>query len=167
MSIFYFINISKHFIDLSMFPASINPSHKSRNASNKYSTVQHFVTEMCTHVHISVTKCCVVGYGTDAFWDLWDGFIMSYVRDTISTHKHTWWRHQMELFSALLALCAGNSPIPVNSPQKGQWRGALMFSLICAWINDWVNNHEACDLRRHRGHYDVIVMMYKNPSQPQ
>ena len=25
---------------------------------------------------------------------------------------------------------------PLNSPHKGQWRGALMFSLICAWIND-------------------------------
>ena len=70
----------------------------------------------------------------------------------------TWWRHQMETFSALLALCAGNSPVPVNSPHKGQWRGALMFSLIYAWINDWVNNREAGDLRRQRGHYDVIVM---------
>ena len=69
-----------------------------------------------------------------------------------------WWRHQMEPFSALLALCAGNSPVPVNSPHKGQWRGALMFSLICAWINDWVNNREAGDLRRHRGHYDVNIM---------
>ena len=69
-----------------------------------------------------------------------------------------WWRHQMEPFSALLALCAGNSPVPVNSPHKGQWRGALMFSLISAWINDWVNNREAGDLRRHRCHYDVIVM---------
>ena len=29
---------------------------------------------------------------------------------------------------------------PVNSPHKGQWRGALMFYLICAPINDWVNN---------------------------
>ena len=47
---------------------------------------------------------------------------------------------------------------PVNSPHKGQWRGALMFSLICAWINRWVNNREAGDLRRHRAHYDVIVM---------
>ena len=47
---------------------------------------------------------------------------------------------------------------PVNSPHKGQWRGALMFSLICARINDWVNNREAGDLRCHRGHYDVIVM---------
>ena len=47
---------------------------------------------------------------------------------------------------------------PVNSPQKGQWRGAFVFSLICVWINDWVNNREAGDLRRNRAHYDVIVM---------
>ena len=45
------------------------------------------------------------------------------------------------------------------SPHKGQWRGALMFSLICAWINRWVNTGEAGDLRRHRAHYDVIVMV--------
>ena len=32
---------------------------------------------------------------------------------------------------------------PVNSPHKGQWHGALMFSLICDWINGWVNDHEA------------------------
>ena len=48
---------------------------------------------------------------------------------------------------------------PVNSPHKGQWRGALMFSLICAWINSWVNNREAGDLRRYRAHYDVTVML--------
>ena len=46
---------------------------------------------------------------------------------------------------------------PVNSPHKGQWRGALMFSLICVWINGWVNNGEAGDLTRHRTHYDVTV----------
>ena len=48
---------------------------------------------------------------------------------------------------------------PVNSPHKGQWRGALMFSLICVWINDWVNNREAGDLRRHLDHYGVSVML--------
>ena len=47
---------------------------------------------------------------------------------------------------------------PVNSPHKGEWRGALMFSLICVWINDWVNNREAGGLRRYRAHYDVIGM---------
>ena len=41
---------------------------------------------------------------------------------------------------------------------KGQWRGALMFSLICAWTNIWANNWDAGDLRRHRALYDVIVM---------
>ena len=47
---------------------------------------------------------------------------------------------------------------PVNSPQKGQWRGALMFSLIYVWINGWVNNREAGDLRRYLVHYNVAVM---------
>ena len=70
----------------------------------------------------------------------------------------TWWHHQMNTFSASLAFCMGNSPGPVNSPHKGQWRGALMFSLIWTWINSWVNNPEAGDLRRHRAHCDVIVM---------
>ena len=50
----------------------------------------------------------------------------------------------------------------VNSLHKGQWHGALMFSLICARMNDWVNNCEACDLRRHRAHYDVTVMMARS-----
>ena len=47
---------------------------------------------------------------------------------------------------------------PVNSPHKGEWRRALMFSLICAWINGTVNNREARDLRRYRAHNDVTVM---------
>ena len=46
---------------------------------------------------------------------------------------------------------------PVNSSHKGQWRGALIYSLICVWINCWVNNREAGDLRRYRAHFDVIV----------
>ena len=80
-------------------------------------------------------------------------FCLAYTNSRVS-----WWRHQMETFSALLTICAGNSPVPVNSPHKGQWRGALVFSLICVWINGWVNNREAGDLRRYRAHYDVTVM---------
>ena len=52
----------------------------------------------------------------------------------------------------------GNHRSPVSSPHKGQWRRALMFSLIFAWINSWVNNGETGDLRRHRAHYDVTLM---------
>ena len=47
---------------------------------------------------------------------------------------------------------------PVNSPQKGQWRVALVFSLICAWTNGWVNIRDVGDLRRHGAYYDVIIM---------
>ena len=48
----------------------------------------------------------------------------------------------METFSALLALCAGNSPDPGEVPAQSQWRGGLMFSLIYVWIKGWVNNGE-------------------------
>ena len=53
----------------------------------------------------------------------------------------------------------GNNWSPLNSPHKGQWCGALIFSFICAWINGWVNNREAGDLKRHRDHYDVTAMI--------
>ena len=51
---------------------------------------------------------------------------------------------------------AGHRWIP---PNKGQWRGALTFPLIWAWLNGCVNNRKAGDLRRHRAHYDVTVVM--------
>ena len=67
---------------------------------------------------------------------LLDRFLVAKTHGSTSIrHRSAWWRHQMETFFALLALCAGKSPVPVTSPHKGQWRGALMFSLICAWIN--------------------------------
>ena len=68
-----------------------------------------------------------------------------------------WWRHQMKNFPRYWPFVRGIHRSPVNSPHKSQWRGALMFSLICAWINGWVNNGESGDLRRHRAHCDVIV----------
>ena len=63
----------------------------------------------------------------------------------------------METFTALLALCEGNPPRSlVDSSHKGQWRGALLF-FVSAWIDDWTNNLNACDLICHRAHYDVPV----------
>ena len=49
---------------------------------------------------------------------------------------------------------------PMDSPHKDHWRGALMFSLIYAWTNDWVNNRDTVDLRRHHVHYDITVVLY-------
>ena len=64
------------------------------------------------------------------------------------------WKH----FPRYWPFVRGIPRSPANSSHKGQWRGTLMFPLICAWINDRVNNREAGDLRRHRAHYDVNVM---------
>ena len=74
----------------------------------------------------------------------------------------TWWCHQMEHFPRYWPFMRGIHRSPVNSLHKGQWRGALMFSLICARINGWVNNGEAGDLRRNHVHYDVTVMRQKD-----
>ena len=47
---------------------------------------------------------------------------------------------------------------PGEFPTQSQWRGALMFTLIWARINCWVNTREAGDLRRYPAHCDVRVM---------
>ena len=65
------------------------------------------------------------------------------------------WKH----FLRYWPFVRGIHQSPVNSPHKGQWLWALMFSLICVWINGWVNNGEAGDLRRYRAYYDVPVMV--------
>ena len=84
---------------------------------------------------------------------------------TTSTHKARTCLHEYRVllitytFPRYLPFVQGIHRSPVNSPHKGQWRGALMCSLICAWINGWVNNREAGDLRRHCTYNDVIVML--------
>ena len=64
------------------------------------------------------------------------------------------WKH----FPCYWPFVRGIHRSPVNSPHRGQWRRALMFSLICAWTNGWVNNRYAGHMRRHRAHHDVTVM---------
>ena len=58
------------------------------------------------------------------------------------TSHWSWWRHQMETFSTLLALCAGNSPVTGNSPHKGQWCGALSPS-HASWRCDRMSDSTA------------------------
>ena len=55
----------------------------------------------------------------------------------------------------------GHRWIPLTKASEAELWCTLMFSLICSWINAWVNNREAGDLRRHLDHYDVIVMAKK------
>ena len=88
--------------------------------------------------------------------DLWGEWVRIFHAAT-SSHVHAdviKWNH----FPRYWPFVRGVHRSPVNTPHKGQWRRAVMFSLICVWINDWVNNPEAGDLRRYRAHYDVIAM---------
>ena len=87
--------------------------------------------------------------------DYGDAWLCHIAWDSFSKHDDVIkWKHFPRYWPFLRRIHRS----PVNSPHKGQWRGALMFSLICVWINDWVNNGEAGDLRRYRIHYDVTVM---------
>ena len=66
---------------------------------------------------------------------------------------------KLKHFSRYQPFVRGIHRSSVSSPHTGQWRGAPMFSLICAWINGWVNNRKVGELRRRRAHYDITVMI--------
>ena len=85
-----------------------------------------------------------------------DGSIQNYRPET-TTARGMMTSSNGNIFRVTGHLC-GEFTGPGECPLKGQWRGALMFSLICTWINGWVNNREAGDLRRRSAYYDVIVM---------
>ena len=106
-------------------------------------------------------------------WMIYDSWattwILSLSRDIwsifLSGYSLSWWRHQMETFPRYWTFVRGIHQSPATSPHKGQWRGALVLSLICAWTNSWVNDRDTGDLWRHRAYYDVIVIRnYLNDS---
>ena len=87
-------------------------------------------------------------------------WLWHWTRFSIWRCGHQWhddvtkWKH----FPRYCPFVRGIHRSPVNSPHKDQWRGALVFSLICVWINGWVHNRKAGDLRCYRAHFDVTVM---------
>ena len=144
----------------------IDSSNKFYSTWHRYPTMHYCVTEMCT--------CTYMGYGTGAGWGLRNS---SFIACVTKLHTHISslenWGINISLFylhleyddvikwNHFLRYCPfvqGIRRWPVNSPHKGQWRGAFMFSLICAWTNGWANNWDAGDFRRRRAHYDVTVM---------
>ena len=66
------------------------------------------------------------------------------------------WKH----FPRYWPFVRGINRSPVDSPYNGQWRGALMFSVICALTNGRANNRNDGDLSHHDAHYDVTVIRY-------
>ena len=67
----------------------IDQLHTSHNAPVPYPTMHHFVTEMCTHVHISVTKWCIVGY-LPALAYLWDQNVINFAWKLLLPHHSLW-----------------------------------------------------------------------------
>ena len=95
-----------------------------------------------TTTNICIGRC--YSYGLIMYWALLHtvNICLVFTTQECQLLSMLWWCYQMEIFSALLAFCMGNSPVTGEFPHKGQWSGALMFSLICTWINGWVSNCE-------------------------
>ena len=95
-----------------------------------------------THLSINITTCSTPDvYGLLRLVLLWMYYQFSWIYAMMTSSNGN--------FPRYWPFVRGIHRSPVNSPHKGQWRGALMFSLICALINGRVNNREAGDLRRH------------------
>ena len=92
-----------------------------------------------------ISQGCFAGTGTVV--SLFQCQVISYHDDVIK------WEH----FPRCWPFVRGIHRYLVTSPHKGQWREALMFSLICVWINGWVKNREAGDLRHYCALYYVIA----------
>ena len=101
--------------------------------------------------HSSITPCCELG---EAISVGVNGILCKYYLHHDDVIK---WKH----FPRYWPFVRGIHRSPVNSPHKGQWRGALMFTLIYVWINGCVSNRAAGDLRRYCAHYGVTVMCYR------
>ena len=78
-------------------------------------------------------------------------------KETMTRRVHMMTSSNGNIFR-VTGLCAWTLTVAGEFPDKGQWRRALMFSLICVWTNSWAINGYACDLRRTPACYDVIIM---------
>ena len=129
-------------------------------------TRKHYTTKPCAYF-IDDTVYSLhkqhIGWeiSTQSQPDTW--FLVIRTRPETTKAGDVWWYHydviKWKHFPRYWPIVPGIHRSPVNSPHKGQWRGALMFSLIGAWTNGWVHDRDAGDLRLRRAHYDVTVMM--------
>ena len=112
---------------------------------------KHNTTETLERVQWLVALLYLL-YFTDIIWIL----------DQIYINSYTWWRHQMETFYALLAFCAGNSPVTGEFPSQRPVTRSFDVFFHLRLKNDWVNSRDPGDFWCHSAHYDVIVMNFNN-----
>ena len=114
--------------------------------------------EVISHFHASHDMCTISAHRV---------ILIKYYREFMSdmTHCGQMTRYNLmitssnwNIFQCYWPFVRGIHRSPVNFPHKGQWRGDLMFSLICSCTKGWVNSSDAVDLRRNCAHYDVTVM---------
>ena len=116
------------------------------------STIIHYFGNSC---HWSMTVVTTTALLAGVIFQISRKRKSAHYEITYWVYRNTWWRHQMETWSRNW-FCEGD----LQATATGQWRGALMFSLVCAWTNDWADNRDAGDLRRHSAHCDAIVMQF-------
>ena len=114
---------------------------------------------ICTHHgYVGVNNCSTSGgmtcYCAGITIRLWNGSDFG-DSECVAHDDVIKWKH----FPRYWPFVRGIHRLPVNSPHKGQGRGALMFSLICTSTNGWANNRDAGGLRRHRANYNVTAMV--------
>ena len=117
----------------------------------------HCTSQQGTYCQWQNMLQCLVGVFIIIFWyqKLFNFFncllpvLQLFIHDDIIKLKH---------FPCNWPFVQGIHQSPVNSPYKGQWCRALVFSLSWGWTNGWVNNHKAGDLRCHHAPYDVTAM---------
>ena len=112
------------------------------------------------HEYMVQEPCALLLQRPDAVSNLSVIIMIIHTPEAMAKQIHMMTSSNGNIFPRYWPFVQGIHRSAVNSPHKGQLRGALMFSYICAWMNGWVNNGEAGDLRRHRARYDVTVMVW-------
>ena len=134
--------------------STLRPEQNGRHFEKKMFPVKNFFL-FWLKCHGIFLRCVCVWTGT---WPL-----IAWMTTQLTDEKMYYDVIKSKQFPHYWPFVRGIHRSPVNSLHKGQWCGALMFFFIYAWMNTWVNNREAGDLRHYRVHYDVTIMEYMHP----
>ena len=136
-----------HLVLKSSLPNPLKPCVKSRTKMKLEQRLQAMLQLHLSDRQFNCLLRCALDSRLDGIVHLYDA-----ICDTDTTFpfmirqwQWSWWRHQMETFLALLAICAGNSPVSGEFPAQRPVTRSFDVFFICAWMNGWVNTREAGD----------------------